>query len=335
MIFNNKKESSSCFFIFLIFSSLPLNCSAQNVNPDLTVPKTSTTLIQLPDNNNSNDMVSGNLSLGLVNGTAKELKYYKNTDHKLSELDWRLNQVLMFGAGISVRPLNWLRFNGNLWIRMNDGNGTMDDYDWSASNTNDWTDLSHHDNVSVTEGIVYDLNAELTFFKKDNASFFAIFGYKHENWQWEVQGGTYIYSISSMRDTKGSFPDDQKFMTYEQIYDVPYLGLGFRVDRNPFTFSGRCIGSTIVNASDEEHYLLRDLVITSDLDPGTMLEFDIAAVYSLSPHMAATLAFQYEKYDEIKGTSNYSYLNSGIKYTGDTGIDYESSLVSLSFIYTF
>jgi len=277
-------------------------------------------------------MVSGSISVGYANGKSRELVYDTDTDHKNSELDWPLDQVAMFSVGASIKPLSWLRFNGNVWFKINDGNGNMDDYDWRAVNYDDWTDWSHSASP-VTEGLLYDVNMELTFLRFTQTSFFGIVGYKHDHWKWEGNGGTYIYSTDSIRDTVGSLPNET-LISYEQTYDAPYIGIGFHANLDPVTLTGRFIGSTMVRASDEDHHLLRDLVITSSMDDGKMYGIDFACTYNFTQHIAATAAFQYAKFEEIKGDKNWNFFSDNNQFQYGGGLDNESSLFYLSLLFT-
>jgi plasminogen activator len=278
-------------------------------------------------------MVSGHLSMGLVDGTAKELVY--DNGYKLSQLNWTLDNVFMLGAGVSIKPLSWLRFNGNIWFLPGDGDGTMDDYDWRLEGY-DWTDWSHHTNVSVKEGIMFDINAELTFLRFNETSVFGIVGYKHDHWKWEARGGTFIYSSYYLRDTYFTLPDDELGITYEQTYDLPYIGIGFHANLDPVTLDGRFIGSTLVSADDKDTHHLRNIYFTDDFDSGHMFGIDFACTYNFTPHIAATAAFQYQRYEEITGDASALYMDSGQKYTwkDGAGISFESTLISLSLLMT-
>jgi plasminogen activator len=278
-------------------------------------------------------MVSGQLSMGVANGRARELVY--DNGYKLSQLDWKLDNVFMIGAGVSIKPLSWLRFNGNVWLLPGDGNGTMDDYDWYVEGW-DWTHWSHHSNVSVKEGTMYDINAELTFLRFNESSVFGIVGYKHDHWKWEARGGNFIYSEYYFRDTYFSLPDNELGITYEQTYDAPYIGIGFHANLNPITLDGRFIGSTLVSSSDKDMHHLKNIYFTDDFDSGHMFGIDFACTYNFTPHFAATAAFQYQKYEEITGDASALYLDSGEKYTwkDGAGISLESTLISLSLLMT-
>jgi len=131
----------------------------------------------------------------------------------------------------------------------------------------------------------------------------------------------------------GSFPNET-VISYEQTYDAPYIGIGFHANLDPVTLTGRFIGSTMVRASDEDHHLLRDLVITSSMDDGMMYGIDFACTYNFTQHIAATAAFQYTKFEEIKGEKNWNFFSENNKFKYGGGLDNESSLFYLSLLFT-
>ena len=74
--------------------------------------------------------VAGRLGVGWLSGESTETVYDTETGRKLSELVWDLDSVFMLNAGASIEPTPWLRLNADVWFRMNDGSGSMDDYDY-------------------------------------------------------------------------------------------------------------------------------------------------------------------------------------------------------------
>ncbi len=294
-----------------------------------------TQVIEKTASMNINDhvvMISGSISTGYLNGMSKETVYDPENNHRNSELDWELQQVFMVGAGVSIKPLSWLRFNGNIWFKVNDGNGSMDDYDWMLYDYSDWTDWSHS-SVNVTEGLIYDINAELTVLHYEEASLFGIIGFRHDHWKWDAKGGNYIYSNYYLYDSVGTFPD-VTVGTYEQTYDVPYFGIGFHANMDPVTLTGRIYGSPWVSSSDTDHHVLRDLIITSSINGGRMYGVDLALTYNFTQHIAATAAVQYVDYQELKGTKDWNFFSDGEQFTYRGGLSNESTLVSLSLLWT-
>lgn len=284
-------------------------------------------------------VVSGRMSLGAINGESGEYVYVPRLNHKLSQLDWTIEDVYMLGLGGSISPLSWLKLNADIWFKLNDGDGTMDDYDWYLVNFQ-YTDWSHHENVDLTKGIMFDVNAELTFYRWEGSNFFGIAGFKHDNWEWEARGGDFVYSTNFLYDTVGSFPDDELGITYEQKFYAPYIGIGFSATLNPtpITFSGRFIGSPVVFGEDKDQHHMRDLVFEEDFDSGTMFAIDLSGAYNFTKNFSVMLSYHYQKFDEMNGETTVTDTTTGevTKFDGDVaGMDHSSDMISVSAIVNF
>jgi len=283
-------------------------------------------------------VVSGRMSLGRAAGEAEETVFIPELGHQLSKLQWDINDVFMLGLGGSVAPLSWLKLNADVWFKINDGDGTMDDYDYFLLDYG-YTDWSHHENVDLTKGLIFDVNAELTFYRWEKSAFFGILGFKHDNWKWEARGGDYVYSTYSLYDTVGSFADDQLVITYEQKFYAPYLGIGFSsdLDVTPITFSGRFIYSPLVSAEDKDQHHLRGLVFEEDCDDGKLYAVDLNGAYRFTRNFALMASYHFQKYDRVRGGTTITDLGTGevSKYRGDVaGIDNQLGIFALSAVFS-
>ncbi len=287
--------------------------------------------------NDSVVVVSGRMSLGVLNGEAHELVYDAQSGKKISELIWDMDNVLMLGAGVTVSPVNWLRLKADVGIAVTEGEGNMDDFDWLASNYDGYTDWSSHDDLEIDEGLTLDLNAEFAILRHNQSVLFAIAGFRHDNWSWVARGGDYVYSTTYLGDTVGSFPDGVEVISYEQTYDTPYIGIGFQADLTPVTLSGRVIGSTLVSAEDEDTHHLRNLLFEEDFDNGDMIGIDFAVTYKFNERMALTGSFQYLEFNEVRGETKMTDLGTGqsVVFSGDAaGADNETSTLAVAFTYS-
>ena len=287
--------------------------------------------------NDSVVMVSGRMSLGVVNGDANERVYNPATGGTLSDLNWELDNVMMLGAGVSVTPLHWLKLNADLWVKVSDGSGAMDDYDWFIEGW-EWTHWSHHDDTVVDKGLMFDVNAEMTLLKHNQTTLYGIVGFKHDNWRWIASGGSFVYSVNGFRDTVGTFEDGVEGITYEQWFNTPYIGVGFQADLTPITLTGRIIGSTLVDAEDEDHHHMRNLLFEEDFESGDMISLDLAGTYQWTDQWAFTASFHFQNYSEMKGTTTITDQTTGQTFfiDGDAaGTDHRSSLFALSATYFF
>lgn len=281
--------------------------------------------------------VSGHVGIGYLSGKTTETVYIPELNHRLSKLEWDLRDVVMANFGGSVTFNEWLTFNGNFSTALNEGNGSMDDYDWFITNY-EWTHWSHHSDTDLTKGYMLDLNAEFTFYKHYETNFNALVGYKRDYWKWEARGGSYVYSSYNLHDTKGNFQDGELGITYSQWYDVPYVGLGFDSRVSDFEFLAKFIYSPIVFAGDEDIHHMRDLKFEEDFDPTTMWAIDIGGSYFITDNFSAQFTYHYQKYNEAKGTTTITDLKTGAKtfYDGDVaGTSHDSSLFNLSLVYDF
>ncbi len=288
--------------------------------------------------NDSAGFVSGRISLGTINGEAKERVYdTPGTGSKISELTWELSNVAMLGAGLSVKPLRWLKFNADIWVKVSDGSGAMDDYDWPAGGS-EWNQWSHHNDLTVDTGFILDVNAEMTVFRHNQTSVFGIIGFKHDDWAWTARGGKYIYSVYTFRDTVGTIPEGVAAISYEQWFDTPYIGLGFQTDLTPVTLTGRLIGSTLVTSRDRDQHHLTHTLYEDDFNSGSMLSCDLAGTYHYTERLSFSASFHFQHYYEVKGptTMTNQTTHAVVLFAGDAAsTEHQSALFSLSLLYSF
>ncbi len=281
--------------------------------------------------------VEGRLGLGYLNGESNELVYNEDGS-KLSQLIWKLDNIFMLNAGLSFKPASWIKFNADVWVALNEGDNTMDDYDWLVSGWAEWSDWSHHEDVDLETGLMFDINAEIPFYSHMNTTFSALVGVKRDNWEWVARGGSYVYSSYYLYDTVGDFPAGELGITYEQTWTVPYVGFSFYSVLTNWDFSGRVIFSPLVQGEDEDTHHMRDLLFEEDFDSSWMWAADFAATYKFTPNWGLTGLISYQFYDEAEGSTTITDLTTGQKYyyPGDVaGADNTATILSIRLDYTF
>ena len=280
---------------------------------------------------------SVSVGAGYLTGEANELVYWPSVgNHKASELTWKIDNLFMVGIGAKLKVQNWLTINVDGWFKAVDGDGTMDDYDWLVPGQ-DWTDWSHHENTDVTDGSIFDVNAEFAFFHSESVAFKAIAGYKRDNFGWEAYGGDYVYSESGFRDTAGSIPSGISVISYEQTYTSLYVGLGVEAYFSKFELASRLIYSPIAQGEATDNHYLRNLVTYDDCEDGDMIAFDISGNYLINSNLSVMMAYSYQKYDTMQGDSEWQYRDEGLAYyiVDGAGMDQTSSLFTVSLRYMF
>ncbi|MDD2240413.1 MAG: omptin family outer membrane protease [Kiritimatiellae bacterium] len=270
---------------------------------------------------------TGQLSLGLANGEGKEHVYDYDgpggSRRQLSRLDWDIKNVIMGGGSLSVRPfnqqpnfLNRFTVNGGMWIALTEGSGEMDDYDWLDTGSSEWTHYSLSD-VDVTEGYIFDLNLAFDVWANPAFTVRAMAGYKQDGWSWEDSGQYALYP------DYGYIPVDlggENMINYEQEFCMPYLGATVDWNWQAWTVSGYLTWSPIVEATDWDEHLARNLDFKETFEDGDMLGLGIEARYDLTQMgfsgWFVTAALDYQKIDLIVGDMHVRNT-----VTGETGGD--------------
>lgn len=280
----------------------------------------------------SNEKISLEFNYANLNGTANEIVYWSSaSDKKISELVWELDNVKLIGIDTSYNPNENIRLNLNFYTNFSTGKSEMTDYDWTNYYSNDWT---HWSNSPTDINGVYklDLNLQYTAMVRDYLGFFIITGYKVDIYKWVANGGEYVYPSES-----GTF-DDVPVISYNQYFNVPYIGVGAIFEKANFTLVSKLIYSSAVTAKDEDTHHLRDLYFEEYFDNGEMAQINIKGKYSLTDNFEITGAFDYTEYYNNKGYIIETDLTDGSTTTyseGSAGIENNTSIISLGFNYKF
>lgn len=262
--------------------------------------------------------------------------------YKVSELNWKLNNVLMLGVGATYMANDRLCLNADYWVNAGEGDGTMDDYDWLYIGA-DWSHWSHHDNTTVRKVTRLDLNSEFTFhrIKNEKTRFFGRLGYRQDHFDWQAKGGTAIYSDLSFRDTALVFPNVPG-ISYQQTFKTPYIGLGLhssgRADDTKISFDASIHYSQWVKGEDVDIHHLRDLRFEESGSGGHWYELKLGLTFELLHKLSLTTNYAVQRYDEIKASTEITDLTNGDKfYFGGAaaGLDHGSQLISVNLDYSF
>ncbi len=278
------------------------------------------------------------LGAGYLTGESKELVFWpENNNHKASELTWKIDNLYMANINGSLTIARRWFFKIDGWFKATDGDGTMDDYDWTNVG-GDWTHWSHHEDTDVTEANMLDVNAGWRFINNRVLSIACLIGFKRDNFNWESYGGTYVYTDTDFRDTTGSFDEGEPAIGYEQTFRAVYTGLGFGLTLGRmFSLSARAIYSPFAECKAVDHHYMRNLVTEDELENGDMFAFDIKAILNITRHFAVDIGYSYLYYDEMQGDSIWYYYDYGVaaSYPDGGGADHDSSVFSIGLTYTF
>ncbi len=319
------------FAVVLFFLLLPLYTWAQ-----VLLPSADKKNIDIGD-------ISVHLNAGMLIGTANEYVY--SGDYTLSRLIWEIDNLYMAGGGFSLNKNGLISMQADLWLKVMDGSGVMDDYDWLAGDL-PWTHWSHHPDTAVTKGTIFDLCFEIApdRLKYEYLGFSGFAGYRFSDFKWESRGGSYIYSsvneagteLTGFRNLSGDFKDGEPAISYRQTYNLPYLGLGAVGRLGNFRLAAKLIGSLFVFGKAVDNHHMRDMVTYAWFNWGQMFSSDLSAQYSITQHSALKAAFSYSAYGKLRGDTEYHFADgSVITYENAEGADFETVMFSLSYVYDF
>ena len=227
-------------------------------------------------NSFSDNKLSIDVNYANLNGTANEIVYWSSSsDKKLSELIWNLDNVNLIGVGTTYNINENGSINFDFYMNADTGKSDMTDYDWTNYNSSNWTHWSNSP-TDITKVYKLDLNFKYISSVRENLDFFIMAGYKLDIYKWVAIGGDYIYPSES-----GSL-QDIPVISYNQYFNVPYVGLGAVLNMSNFSFTGKLIYSGAVIAKDEDTHHLRDLYFEEYFEGGKMLGLILRGEYNFT-----------------------------------------------------
>lgn len=283
---------------------------------------------------------SARVQAGYLTGTANELVYAGSYSNSLiSKLIWEIDSLFLAGLGCSFQ-YKFFAFHLDGWFKTEDGDGTMDDYDWMIEGE-EWTDWSHHTDTPVSGAVIFDINTEVIVpqLSSGKLALSGIVGLKIDNLQWKARGGSYIYTSdpdTTFRDLEGNFEPGVLGITYEQTFYAPYLGIGMRGRLGHFEFAGRLAASiwSMTEAKDTHH--MRDMYTIASMDQGDVLLYDVSVIYNFTESYALEVGYQHTDYETTRGNSVY-HLDDGtvVTYRNGEGADLKTSMFTIKLMYSF
>ena len=262
-------------------------------------------------------------SVSHVSGAAHEFVYTNGGTYKLSELDWQINDVMMLNAAVGVRLTPWLAFTVDGGTKLS-GSSHMDDYDWLKPGR-DWDHWSQSPDTAVKSAVRLDAAANLSLYRHPHFSVDAIGGLRWNMWEFQANGGNYIYSSSTgFRDQVGSFPAGQAGITYKQSLLTPYVGLALNANLGRLTLDATVLGSAWSFAHDyDQHHLRQDISTSGGLFQDMMrnqdyLDLKFGGSYRFDDRIVFNANWERETYRLTKGSTTISSIGSGVNGTGGT-----------------
>ncbi|MDR0637313.1 MAG: omptin family outer membrane protease [Spirochaetaceae bacterium] len=263
-------------------------------------------------------------SLGLLNGVAEEIVYYKKgSKGKLSQLLWNMNPLVYAGVDINFdwrRPGNRLGlFVGSSFKRgIPMETGIMEDRDWTGYNSNGvWlsdflTHYSVHDN-NTDNALLIDADFGLSFKVSETYSLRAYMTYDYMTFLWTARGGSLLYPAEDT-DKDGDLDQRHYYLpnsrqavgTYKQTWHIVSPGIAFYGKFNRFFDIDISLKiSPLVWLDTVDEHLLRDLTIEDSMSFGFFIEPMIVFSFTPRGNVALSLAVSYTNMSGLRGDSVY------------------------------
>ena len=277
--------------------------------------------------------VSFSGSYGLTSIKANELVWEGST--KVSQLIWKSSYVSTFNADLNVElPMQfYLRARGTVGVG---GNGHMADFDWLVPGE-PWSDRSLHPDTRLNQYLVGGIEAgrQVLSYQDTDVSLGA--GFKYTDVKWTAWGGSYTYSVFGFRDQHGSFPDDQKGISYRQSWPVPYLGLNVSHTAGNWTLAGSLQGGIAVGAYGTDDHWVRQLRFYDYYETHPAMSLGASAAYAVRDNMSLFVSGSYDKMFRARADTKAVDTTNGntANFEDGAGGDFRSATISFGLKGTF
>lgn len=249
-------------------------------------------------------------ALGIMQGEANEF-VYRPDGSKLSQLVWAFDNNLVFKGGIAVRPWSWLAVGARFTTNITDGS-TMDDYDWYRPSEPSYEDCatsggfchSHHPDTTLESYLSVDAYIAGTFYRNQWIALTALAGYKRDSQSWQALDGPSNYA---------PFVPGRLSISYDQVWEAPYLGAQFNGELGRWTLQGRVIGSWWANGQDEDDHHLRTLLFTEQFGTSSMVGANAHVGYRLTDNWMLKAEYDLQQWQLAKGPSADINYTTGVR----------------------
>lgn len=250
------------------------------------------------DLNTSPESIQLSGSLGWLGGKSQELVYDPATGRKISQLDWKINNLAILKGDIAWDAFNWLTLNARGWTSLASGSAYMDDWDWMDESQSAFTDHSQHPNTRINYANEFDVNVKGWILNNDYYRLGAVLGYQQTRFSWTAFGGSYWYNNGN---DIGESPRGERGIGYQQRFSMPYIGLAGQYRINKIEFNALMKYSPWVQAKDNDEHYLRDLTFREKSHNSDYYGASADVGYYVTPNAKVFTAISYNRYSEGKG----------------------------------
>lgn len=266
-------------------------------------------------------------SYGITAVEANELVYQGK--NKLSQLIWQSTAVSTFtGQARFDFDRFFIRASGTIGLG---GDGYMRNFDWLDPSRNNWSDRSQHPDTRLDHYFSGSIEAGRQVLDLDGTVVSVAAGFKYTDIRWTAWGGRYVYTSGSFRDTRGKFPDNEKGITYQQKWPVPFLGVDLSRSEGKWTFAGALQGGVAVGGVGRDNHWMRDLLFIDRVDTTPAVMASASVEYAIRPAAALYLSGSFDHVFRARADTDARDLANNVedRYKNGAGADFMSGTISV------
>lgn len=257
--------------------------------------------------------ITASVDAGVLNLRATETVHIGG--RKLSELEWETkNAVALRGSlGLELAPGWRVKAEGRVGF---EGDGYMTDYDWYRpfspdSSKNNWASRSQHEDTQLDHYFSGSLELNRMLLDDPQQYLSAGVGFRYTDVQWTANGGSFVYSGSSLRDRRIDFADGEKVITYRQQIPVFYGNLTGGQRFGTWSLNLGLEGGAMVYGKATDDHWLRDMRFTDKFDVAGMFGVKAGVAYDLTENASIYLDGAYDYTSLGRGDTHYSGAGAG------------------------
>ena len=261
----------------------------------------------------------------IVNGLINEYVFdenCKNTDNKLSELNWHLSSIALFSLQADFDIIKYISVGLSTSFAVPQRSDFMQDSDWQNSTTTGWekdapterTDFSEHVN-NLNKFISFTVSAGGNIYLPFNITLVPYVAYQYEFIKFTGSEGYGIYKQDNFNpsDWKG------KIISYEQELNSVFLGLKAKLNCIPKTLINLNFSispkMTIINAID--YHFTRSLAFNDKIKNPLVINSDISAQYAFTKNHSAGFTGKIQYIPLSKGDTYQGKIDSSGELSSD------------------
>lgn len=274
---------------------------------------------------------------GLVNGLTEELVFAQTEEgkiFKLSQLDWKIQDLWIIGGRATVRLLDEQLFGLcctlDGWGKAASRSSVMVDRDWDPNFSFETpSDISWSTSHLLS---AYKVASELGFdlyqkkWRSAQLQSALLLGYQYFELAWKDKGGRYIYDYGTY---VGFFPNETG-ISYSQEFSIPYLGLGTSgkwKERIQWTCYGKISSLAFVHQKDIHH--LREITYDEKILNGTYWMLGALLSVSFSKYFDCHIKYDYEQMNQTEGITTIYAKDKPPKTLLGSGVYHQHQILSL------